>query len=352
MIVVHIESGLGNQMLGYLEYLAIKQENPNENCVIENLVYELGGKQTVINMWNGYELESIFGIKVPNIKQVVDEQTWRCILNDVEKSEFWKFNWAYPEAIVGALSNAGITLENRCVSHGSPIRNTEKNLISLIKKYGKKCCGGIPYSQFFRIKETVQYHLEYKKCDHSSELFPKNLSNVYCGFTLNFSRVGYAIDKLFKMPREIFMFPEFTTEENKSMSEELMGCNSIAIHARRGDLLTFNGIYYKNGYFKRATKLIKNNISNPVFYFFSDPGSVEWCIDNLHIFGLDKRYDKVKFINWNKGIDSYRDMQLMTLCKGNIITNSSFGWWGAYLNSNIDKITVSPGHRILTTHHC
>ena len=57
-------------------------------------------------------------------------------------------------------------------------------------------------------------------------------------------------------------------------------------------------------------------------------------------------------MDWNKGEESYRDMQLISLCKHAIITNSSFGWWGAYLIGNKTKITVSPDITINTTHHC
>ncbi len=56
-------------------------------------------------------------------------------------------------------------------------------------------------------------------------------------------------------------------------------------------------------------------------------------------------YDKAAnavFMDWDKGKDSFRDMQLMSLCKHHIIANSSFSWWGAWLNTNPEKILVSP----------
>ncbi|MCI8948896.1 MAG: alpha-1,2-fucosyltransferase [Lachnospiraceae bacterium] len=352
MIVVHIESGLGNQMLGYLEYLAIKQENPDEECYIETIVYELGEKQNVINMWNGYELESVFGIKAPNIRDIIDENIWDRIISHVEKSEFWNHNWSYPEAITKAFAEEGYWLENRCKSYGSPIRNKEKNIKSQMKIFGKNCFNGKPFAYYCKLKETVQFYSNDRRMDHSKDLFPNHLNNVYCGFTLNFSKTGYGIEKLELDPVKIFRFPELQKKENIEMAKKLRTGNSVAIHARRGDLLTFNGVFYKNGYFKQATKIIRKNILNPEFYFFSDPGSVDWCKKNLDIFGLDCKKDVIHFIDWNKGNENYRDMQLMTMCKANIITNSSFGWWGAYLNCNPHKITVSPGHRILTTHHC
>ena len=88
---------------------------------------------------------------------------------------------------------------------------------------------------------------------------------------------------------------------------------------------------------KTYVKYVKKNVHDPVFFFFTDPGSIEWCKQNQKKFGLNFSKDKVYFIDWNKGLESYRDMQLMTYCKHSIQSYSSFGWWGAYLMKNPNK---------------
>ena len=95
---------------------------------------------------------------------------------------------------------------------------------------------------------------------------------------------------------------------------------------------------YTNGFFKKAVKYIKKRVDNPLFVVFSE--DCEWCKENIDVLGLTDD-DAVAFVDWNNGDDSYRDMQLMSLCKHNIITKSSFGWWAAYINPNPDKIVVS-----------
>jgi hypothetical protein len=169
---------------------------------------------------------------------------------------------------------------------------------------------------------------------------------------LEFMFNGNHIEKIHDDIMRTFVFPPFDTEKNISFAEYLDSTNSVFIHARRGDATSVNSYCYKYGYFKRAVSYIKKHVENPVFVFFTNTDSIEWCKQNYKIFGLDFSKDKVLFVDWNTGEDSFRDMQLMTHCKHGIIANSSFGWWGAYLIKNPNKITISPEIEINTTHHC
>ena len=80
-------------------------------------------------------------------------------------------------------------------------------------------------------------------------------------------------------------------------------------------------------------KYIKKRIDTPHFYIFSNDSL--WVKENLKL-------DNMTIVDWNSGKDSYKDMLLMSKCKHNIIANSSFSWWGAWLNNNSNKIVISP----------
>lgn len=349
MKIVHIESGLGNQMLSYCEYLALKSQFPNEKIYIENIIYDIPECNDVICQWNGYELEKIFGIKAPNIKEVFSNEQWNVIIENINKSEFWNKNWNYPVWFTKAFNEAGLSLTN--------VRgNFEEK--SFVKKHsGKKTIKSrFVDSRFGYTLKRYYYKLAEKKklqlVDNRKNIFlDYSFGDVFTGQWLSFKYRNNDIEKIEHLIKDTFAFPDFVNDKDKTMSEYLQTNNSVAIHARRGDMLGYNANLYKYGYFRRSVKYIKKNIENPVFVFFCDPGSIEWCKQNEKVFGLNFSKDKVMFVDWNSGDESFRDMQLMTYCKHAIITNSSFGWWGAYMISNPNKITISPDITINTTHH-
>ena len=96
MKVVHIESGLGNQMLSYCEYLAMKQTNPEEPCYIEKIVYDIPEANDYICQWNGYELDRIFGIAAPDVMDTLSREQRETVMASVRASQFWLHEWNWP----------------------------------------------------------------------------------------------------------------------------------------------------------------------------------------------------------------------------------------------------------------
>lgn len=126
--------------------------------------------------------------------------------------------------------------------------------------------------------------------------------------------------------------------ENTNHINRINTCNSVAIHVRRGDYLMginlelFGRVCTKE-YFKKAIGFIEHNVENPHFFVFSN--DIEWVQLNLQM-------HNVTYVTCNCGENSWMDMYLMSICKHNIISNSTFSWWGAWLNTNPNKIVISP----------
>lgn len=135
-----------------------------------------------------------------------------------------------------------------------------------------------------------------------------------------------------------FRFPE-PKGENVSFIEELKNVETCAMHVRRGDYLKhpmYRGVC-DIGYYTHAIMEMRRRVSHVRFAVFSN--DMPWVHEHL---GGQLGGDAI-FVDWNKGSDSFRDMQLMNLCRHNIIANSSFSWWGAWLNRNESKIVIAPG---------
>lgn len=183
----------------------------------------------------------------------------------------------------------------------------------------------------------------------------KNTIRELPGQKVNFELLGDSSDKFydgywqsyqyFDSCRDVilkeFTFPKISMEDklNFELNERLNNEeNSVGIHIRRGDYLKnwkYRGLCGID-YYQKAIAYILEHIKSPKFFLFSD--DIDWVKENIS--PLLKGYD-VTFVNWNHSINSYKDMQLMAMCKNLIIANSSFSWWAAYLNQN-NPIVVAP----------
>jgi hypothetical protein len=125
-------------------------------------------------------------------------------------------------------------------------------------------------------------------------------------------------------------------KQNQKMLDLIRSATSVSIHIRRGDYVKLQQIHglCDLDYYKKSIKYIAKNVKHPCFFVFSD--DIQWVKDNLKI-----EYP-CEYIDFNHGRDSAWDMWLMANCKHNIIANSSFSWWGAWLNQNHDKIVIAP----------
>ncbi len=151
------------------------------------------------------------------------------------------------------------------------------------------------------------------------------------GYTQSYDNFEDYEDEIAK----IFTFPPFQNPKNVALAQELAAQNSVSIHVRLGDYIRIKYPTLSHSYYyTNAINYIKKHVKNPKFYIFTnDPKNLNKYLK------LDIPHTVV---TWNTGKNSFRDMQLMSLCKHNIIANSTFSWWAAFLNANPDKIVISP----------
>lgn len=138
---------------------------------------------------------------------------------------------------------------------------------------------------------------------------------------------------------EAFSFPEPVDWRNKEIGALLQASDSVSLHVRRGDYVNhplFRGICDLD-YYKRAIHYMEERVNPQLYCVFSN--DMAWCESHLRALLPGK---EVVYVDWNKGAESYVDMRLMSLCRHNIIANSSFSWWGAWLNRNPQKVVVAP----------
>ena len=138
--------------------------------------------------------------------------------------------------------------------------------------------------------------------------------------------------------RDDLLFIRSDEFDSMDIITEIKSCNAISIHVRRGDYIknaAAAAIYFQCGqeYYDKAMQVIFESIENPVFFVFSD--DLEYARSLFNKYGALIRYV-------DSTISPYQDMYAMSCCKHNIIANSTFSWWGAWLNRHENKIVLTP----------
>jgi Glycosyl transferase family 11 len=144
-----------------------------------------------------------------------------------------------------------------------------------------------------------------------------------------------------------FVFKKPADTVNTDIINRINNCNAVSIHIRRTNYL--NAEWQKQlyvikdaEYYHKAAAVIKQKVANPFYFIFSD--DMEWAKEQLQL-------SNCFYVDNNRNGNSYIDMYLMSLCKHNIIANSTFSWWGAWLNSYNEKIVIMPA-KWMNTNNC
>lgn len=152
----------------------------------------------------------------------------------------------------------------------------------------------------------------------------------------------FQCEKYFKDIRQIILKQFTINQEVSNYTKEIENKiqnsqNSCSLHIRRGDFVNSTNINIHGAcdieYYKKAIQYLEEKVENINYFIFSD--DIEWVKENLAI-------QNAIYIDSKEKRIPHEDIYLMSLCKNNIIANSSFSWWGAWLNQNEKKMVIAP----------
>lgn len=279
MRIVNIVGGLGNQMFQYAFAVTLSELFPTEEVMVDTSHYHhlFVKKWKSANLHNGYEIENVF----PNAK-----------LKKATFKHLRKVTWYVPNYLLSRI----------------------------IRRYLPK-----------RKKEYVQNKIDYFTCQFE----PYTISSD-CYYEGLWESIRYYLPYREKLI-DVFAHP-IPDMVNARMIDDIESGNSVGVHVRRGDYLetdSFKGICGIDYYERAFNKIIESGLEH-TFYIFSN--DIKWCKENLVPLA---KGNKTIFVTNNTGVNSCWDMFLMTHCKSLIIANSSFSWWGAFLNQR-GGIVIAP----------
>lgn len=193
--------------------------------------------------------------------------------------------------------------------------------------------------EFAMIAETSDYQYDGNVIRvPSNEYFPwltAAQGNIYYhGYWINRDYLKAEFETILKKELE---FAPLIDERNKTYEKRIMETNSVALHVRRGDFITYKRDMPADVYAAGVAKLREMG-TELHFFIFSD--DINWCRKNLNNMGI--HMNEATFVEGNTGMNNYIDMQLMSYCKNVILaTSSSFSYLATLLNRNESIIVVN-----------
>ncbi|MBF0127508.1 MAG: alpha-1,2-fucosyltransferase [Magnetococcales bacterium] len=272
MIIMHMLSGLGNQMFQYAFGRALSLTHGTE------LRLDLISYRQERTWHNGFELARLFDIAIrePDAHDLWKVHGWRTLGGAYSRLAGSRFSW---------LRGSALMIE--------------------------------PHHHFW------------------PEALPSPENKYYIGY--------WQSEKYFAAHQETirrdFAFKLPLSKENAALQRRMRSCEAVSLHVRRSDYLHPMNLHVLGvtplEYYQKAIAWIAARCARPHFFVFSD--DIPWARAHLPL----QPFPCV-FIEHNSGPESYNDMRLMSQCQHHIIANSTFSWWGAWLNPSQDKMVVAP----------
>lgn len=299
MIILRITSGLGNQMYQYAFYTLLKEKYKDTEVLCDTTWFHSnfeGRRYELERVFSGVN-NSLFEIKKASVRQIINlSGRVPNLFDGTFGVVFDKIRW-----VINRL------LKNNKLKSRKPY---------IIEQYGQDSLSEDEfYNAVMNLDTTKDYYIT--------------------GFFIEEKFYSQVIDRV----RDCFLFRTLSEEWNIAYAEKINNCESVSIHVRRGDYLSdiYKDKFLTLGkdYYEAAINYVRehsDDSSRLKFFIFSDDADFvkeefKWINDKVVITG-------------NSGDLSYRDMQLMSMCKYNIIANSTFSQWAALLN-------VCPKHLVI-----
>ncbi len=208
-----------------------------------------------------------------------------------------------------------------------------------INKYNPNPTLPLPEKAFYKIRNKLFPNTTIVQDSHFFNPEHLKLKNEVC-IVGRWQSEKYFADANADLRKE-FQFKDALDAPNARIASTIKQGHSVAVHVRRSDYVT-NKIYFEGlgaldkRYYDAAIAMIKSRVDNLHFFVFSE--DIDWCKANI-------QEANITYVTQDNSSRSAEfDMHLMSLCKHQVISNSTFAWWGAWLSETSDSIIVAPGN--------
>lgn len=293
MRIQFLNGGLANQAFQYIFARYYELSHPGECMYMDDSYFALN------TVHNGYELEKVFGIKPHMLSECFDEQVWNHILSERQKGKSVPTILCENEIPFYMLSEVGESYKTFNPFEGKVVGIRANEY----------------HPEILELQGDIYYH-------------------------------GYWINKnWFAKYRDVFLkeftFPEITDPANKEYLEKIENSDSVSLHIRRGDYVKLGWAFSDKTYKKIIDQFLKQASGDWTLFVFSD--DIAWCRENYKELGLDA-FGEVIFVEGNVSGKNHIDLQLMSRCKGMILSNSAFSYLAALLNTR-KTLWLNPTNR-------
>lgn len=295
MKIQFLNGGLANQSFQYIFAKYYELSHPGEIMYMDDSYF------SIHTVHNGYELEKVFGIKPHMLSECFDETVWKFILDERKKGK------SIPQIFCENQISIQMLSEVPSYSDFNPF-DGEVHLI--------------PCNQYF------------------PDIMNLPGSFYYHGYWINKNW----FEKYKNIFLEEFSFPEVKDIRNLTYLNEIETSNSVSIHVRRKDYVTLNWAWNFDQYQSLTSAFTHNRSGNYHLFVFSD--DIEWCKEHSTELGF-YNFHEITYIEGNTDGQNYIDMQLMSSCKAMIISNSSFCYLAALLNTKKNYVLNATSREII-----